>query len=44
MNGLTLQMMVMEDNAESHDEVPEDELEKAHRANDNDHGTIGTDT
>ena len=33
-----------EDNAESHDEVPEDELETAHWANDNDHGTIDTGT
>jgi hypothetical protein len=33
-----------EDNAESHDEVPEDEIETAHWANDNDHGTIGTGT
>ena len=33
-----------EDNAESHDVVPEDELETAHWANDNDHGTIDTGT
>ena len=33
-----------EDNTESHDEVPEDEFETAHWANDNDHGTIGRGT
>ena len=33
-----------EDNTESHDEVPEDEIETAHWANDNDHGTIDADT